>query len=152
MHQLRPYFFSGLVGVFAILAVAAGVDAVRQSERYFRLSKAGVAADARVLETYWAGRGRSYRAPHVAYAFRSRDGAMWRGVGRVTRAQFEQLHPGGIIRVRFDAADPGTSAPDLTELLSNALWNTGGVIVTLLFGIVFAREWRRRHQALNPSK
>ena len=70
----------------------------------------------------------------------------------MTRAQFEQLHPGSIIPVRFDAADPGTSVPDLTEVLSNALWSMGGVIVTVLFGIIFAREWRRRHQALNPSK
>ena len=154
MHQLRPYFFSGLVAVFAVLAVVAGSDAVRVFHAYYRLLNSGVAADARVLQTYWikSGHRRVYPVPYASYLFRTRHGTVQRGEGRVTRTQFEQLRPGSGITVIFDPVFPATSAPNLAEVLSNALLSMGGFIVALLFGIVFAREWWRRHQALVAIK
>jgi hypothetical protein len=71
---------------------------------------------------------------------------------RITRTQFEQLRAGSSITVIFEPAYPANSAPNLAEMLSNAPWSMGGVIVAALVGIVFAREWRRRHQALNTTK
>ena len=154
MHQLRPYLFSGLVALCATFAVVAGSDAVRVLHSYFRLLSSGVAAEARVLQTYWvkSGSTRVYPIPHASYSFPTRQGTVQRGEGRITRAQSEQLRAGSSITVIFEPAYPANSAPNLAEMLSNAPWSMGGVIVAALVGIVFAREWRRRHQALNTTK
>ena len=71
---------------------------------------------------------------------------------RITRTQFEQLRAGSSITVIFDPDNPDNSAPNLAEMLSNALWSMAGFIVAVLAGIVFAREWRRRHRALGGAK
>ena len=154
MHQLRPYILSGLVALCLVFAVVAGLDAARVLHEYFRLLSSGVPADARVLQTYWikSGHRRVYPIPYASYSFRTRYGTVQRGEGRVTRTQFEQLRPGSGITVIFDPVFPATSAPNLPEVLSNALLSMGGFIVSLLFGIVFAREWWRRHQALVAIK
>ena len=154
MHQLRPYLFSGLVALCAAFAAVAGSDAVRVLHSYFRLLSSGVAADARVLQTYWvkSGSTRVYPIPYASYSFRTRQGTVQRGEGRITRTQFEQLRTGSSITAIFDPANPDNSAPDLAEMLSNALWSMAGFIVAALAGIVFAREWRRRHRALGGAK
>jgi hypothetical protein len=154
MHQLRPYFFSGLVALFAVLAVVAGSDAVRVFHTYFRLLNSGVAADARVLQTHWVkpALGRLYPIPYVSYSFRTGHGIVQRGEGRVTRSQFEQLRRGSSIVVVFDPAYPVNSAPNVAEVLSSGLWSMGGLIVAVLVAIIFAREWRRRHRALSTTK
>ena len=154
MHQLRPYLFSGLVALCAVFAVVTGSDAVRVFHSYFRLLSSGIAADARVLQTYWVKSTHRwiYPIPYASYSFPTRQGTVQRGEGRVTRTQFEQLRPGSSMTVIFDPAYPANSAPNLAEMLSNALWSMGGFIVAVLVGIVFAREWRRRHQALGTTK
>ena len=113
MRQLRPYFFSGLVALFAVLAVVAGSDAVRVFHAYFRLLNSGVAADARVPQTHWVktALGRLYPIPYASYSFRTRYGTVQRGEGRVTRTQFEQLRPGSSIIVIFDPAFRSPAPP-----------------------------------------
>ena len=108
MHQLRPYLFSGLVALCAVFAVVTGSDAVRVFHSYFRLLSSGIAADARVLQTYWVKSTHRwiYPIPYASYSFPTRQGTVQRGEGRVTRTQFEQLRPGSSMTVIFDPAYP----------------------------------------------